>query len=258
MSIGYARAYVDRAATTSEGPIRFVAATEGRKGDGIDLRMAGARLDRFRSNPVFLYGHRYWGRDSLPIGRGEQVEVDSTPRLLIDVTFDRDDEFATTVERKYREGYMNAVSIGFEVQKWEGGKGDYWSGGVAEEWELLELSAVPVPMDAAAVVDSGRGRALTVTDMLGMLDLIDSIGAVDVPIERDANLAASLVRISDELVDQADPRLLGLAIARGLVRARAVPPTPKDVPPAPADEGINPDAARDLLAAITLLEGDPQ
>jgi hypothetical protein len=149
----YSRAYIDRDATTETGPIRFVMATEGPKGDGIDLRMDGADLRRFRANPVVGYGHCYWGRNDLPIGRAANTVVDGK-RLLTDVTFDTADEFAATVDRKYRDGFLNAVSIGFDVHEWEDGQRNT---GVATKWELFELSAVPLPMDGKAVVESGRG-----------------------------------------------------------------------------------------------------
>lgn len=149
----YSRAYVDRDATTTGGPIRFVAATEGPKGDGIDLRMGGADLRRFRANPVVGYGHCYWGRNDLPIGRADNTLVDGD-QLLMDVVFDTADEFAATVDRKYRDGFLNAVSIGFDVHEWEDGQRNTR---VATQWELFELSAVPLPMDGKAVVESGRG-----------------------------------------------------------------------------------------------------
>ena len=153
---GFSRAYIDRDATTPAGPIRFIMATEGPKGDGIDLRMAGADLRRFRANPVVGYGHCYWGRNDLPIGRASNTEVDGT-RLVADVIFDTADPFAATVDRKYRDGFLNAVSIGFDVHEWEDDSGNYRTGGVATKWELFELSAVPLPMDGNAIVESGRG-----------------------------------------------------------------------------------------------------
>lgn len=156
MSHAYARAYVLRESTEGKGPIRFVAATSGKKPDGIDLKMEGAQLDRFRSNPVILYTHQSWGRDSLPIGRASDTEVGGD-RLMMDVEFDQADDFAVKVERKYRDGFMSAVSIRFDVLKWATPKDNYWTGGTALEWELLETSAVPVPLDANALVESGRG-----------------------------------------------------------------------------------------------------
>ncbi len=179
--LAYTRAFVDWDSTTADGPIRFVGATEGEKPDGINLRMSGGRLDRYRANPIFGYGHRYHGRDSLPIGRSEKTEVDKNNRLMFDILFDRDDAFAAEVERKYRNKFMNAVSIGFSVIEWEDPKTqNYWAGGTAVDWELYELSAVPLPMDANAVVDSGRdwnsGLAIepelldAVRGLLGRLD----------------------------------------------------------------------------------------
>ncbi|MFF9146330.1 hypothetical protein ACF1BN_15865 [Streptomyces sp. NPDC014861] len=146
----YARGYVQRADGDDEAgkPLSIIAATEGRKGDGLNLTMAGARLERFESNPVVGYGHSYWGRDGLPIGRSDKTWIDGD-QLRMDLTFDQDDDFAVKVERKYRGGYLNAFSIGFDV--WNIG-----DDGVPEGWELFEVSAVPLPMDPNAIVESGR------------------------------------------------------------------------------------------------------
>jgi hypothetical protein len=135
----------------------FVAATEGVKADGIDLRMDGAKLDRYRANPVILFGHNSWGRDNLPIGRAPNVVIDGSRLLSNVVEFDPGDDFAVKVERKLRNGFLNAVSIGFEVHAWEKPGQNYWNGGVAVTWELLEISVVPVPMDHDAIMESGRG-----------------------------------------------------------------------------------------------------
>lgn len=150
----YLRGFAQRAeGDDPERPLRFIVATEGKKADGLDLRMSGLNLDRFRANPVVMYGHDYWGRESLPIGRAENIEVDG-PNLLADTIFDPDDDFAQQVERKYRNGFLNAVSVGFDVRKIDP------ETGVVDEWEMIEYSAVPVPLDPDAVVESGRQRAL--------------------------------------------------------------------------------------------------
>lgn len=151
----YMRGYVQRneegGEGEDEGPLRIVAATEGRKADGLDLRLEGGDLSRFRSNPIVGYGHDYWGRGDLPIGRADRTWVDDD-RLMMDVTFDQGDEFAREVERKYREGFLNSFSIGFNAEI------DRDTGAI-ENWELLEVSAVPMAMDSNAVVESGRGEA---------------------------------------------------------------------------------------------------
>lgn len=154
MSRLYLRGFAQRADTDdADKPLRFIVATEGKKADGLDLRMDGLNLERFRANPVVMYGHDYWGRDSLPIGRAENIAVDG-PNLMADTVFDPDDEFARRVEGKYRGGFLNAVSVGFDV------RGIDPETGVVNEWEMIEYSAVPVPLDPDAVVESGRQLAL--------------------------------------------------------------------------------------------------
>jgi hypothetical protein len=150
----YLRGYVLRADDDGDGdggegkPLTIVAATEGRKADGLNLVMDTGDLARFQANPVVGYGHSYWGRDGLPIGRADQTWIDGD-KLKMDITFDPEDDFAQTVERKYRGGFLNAFSIGFDV--W--GIDD---SGTPEGWELFEVSAVPLPMDPNALVESGR------------------------------------------------------------------------------------------------------
>lgn len=136
--------------TGEDGPLRIIAATGGRKADGLNLAMDRADLDRFESNPVVMYGHDYNGRDSLPIGRADETWIEDD-QLRMDITFDRDDEFAATVERKYRAGMMNTFSIGFDAY-------DIDEAGVPARWELHEVSAVPIPMDASAVVARDLAR----------------------------------------------------------------------------------------------------
>lgn len=161
----YLRGYVQRA-DDDQGddaagkPLTIVAATEGRKGDGLNLVMKGAELGRFQANPVVGYGHSYWGRDGLPIGRSDDTRIDGE-RLLMDIVFDQEDEFARKVERKYRAKMMNAFSIGFSVWNID-------DSGTPEGWELFEVSAVPLPMDPNAVVESGRdGQLALVRGLVG-------------------------------------------------------------------------------------------
>jgi HK97 family phage prohead protease len=221
MTVYRALGHVDRAATRGDGPLRVVMATEGRKPDGIDLRMSGAKLDRFRANPVLGYGHNYYGRGDLPIGRvtGASIVVEGS-QLSGDLEFDLGDDFAREVERKMRDGFLSAVSIGFSVTRWEDPKSSYWTGGVAEEWELSELSVVPIGMDSKALVSSGRSLGGPHGHLLRAL--VDEFGL-------DAIVTACR-RIDGDTTQE--------------------PQAPAD--PAPAAPAIDPTAARDLLAAFTI------
>lgn len=215
MTIHRALGFVDRAALTEDSPLRVVMASEGRQADGIDLRMSGADLARFRANPVLGYGHSYYGRANLPIGRVDPgtLTIDGT-QLSGAIEFDQGDEFAVEVERKMRAGYLNAVSIGFDVLQWESADDNYWRGGVATKWELAELSVVPVPMDAAALVTAGRSIS-------------------------DDEMAELVRRFTEAVRSGRGPTLL--------FEPRV---TPVQDDPEPQAQEITTDAARDLLAAF--------
>lgn len=140
MAIQFLRAYVvDRAniPQDAELPIKFIASTEGVKSDGMELRMEDWSLDRFLRHPVILYGHQYQG-DILPIGTG--VPSFEGRDLTMSVRFDSADPFAMRVRDKVLKGMMGA-SVGWE-QVLQSGK---------PRNELLEMSIVPVPLDAAAL-----------------------------------------------------------------------------------------------------------
>jgi hypothetical protein len=149
-------------------PIPFVLATEGRKADGLDLAMSNVDLERYVSNPVLMWAHEYWGRENgLPLGRVDDVRVDGD-RLRGNLVFDQDDDFARRVEGKYRNRFLNAVSVGFDAR-------DIDDAGVPGRWELYEVSAVPLPMDPNAVADDGRG-ALALARAFGALGALPDLG----------------------------------------------------------------------------------
>lgn len=201
----YLRGYVQRA-DDDQGddaagkPLTIVAATEGRKGDGLNLTMKGAELGRFDANPVVGYGHSYWGRDGLPIGRSDKTWIDGDS-LKMAVVFDQDDDFARKVERKYRAKMMNAFSIGFDVWNID-------DSGTPEGWELFEVSAVPLPMDPNAIVESGRG----------LLDIPDALTEADVAMLREltsGRAGAVLSKKNKTLVESARDALQELLDAAG-------------------------------------------
>lgn len=139
-----------------DDPLRFVIATEGRKADGIDLRMDRLDLTRYLDNPVVFNMHD-WRQ---VVGRGENVETDRD-RLLANAIFDADDELGAEIDRKYRNGFLHAVSVGFDLH----GVDD--ETGVPNRWELLEFSSVTMPLDPEALVESGRlARAFALTESL--------------------------------------------------------------------------------------------
>ncbi len=217
----YLRGVAQRAEGDDEpgGPIRFVVATEGRKADGLNLSMDGLDLDRFLANPVVMYGHDYFGRESLPIGRAESVEV-VDGQLMADTVFDMSDEFAARVDAKYRGGFLNAVSVSFDIHDMDEETGD------VSAWEMIEYSAVPVPLDPDAVAESGRLRAFEVASALAEQREGEVLSSTNKSAVEDAiGALKSLLEKADEADveddDEADDgRGMPLAVARRRLRLR--------------------------------------
>lgn len=177
----YIRAYAEQTTEADDPakPIRFVASTEGIKGDGKDLRMKDWRFARFNTHPVILWGHDYTGRQ-LPIGTGKPVVEGN--RLLMDVFYDTDDEFAMRVRAKARKG-MIAGSVGWEPTK--GGN------------ELIEFSMVPIPMDAESLpLRQMRALQDTINALTGdELERLSDTPAADPPLPTWPEVAADMAAL---------------------------------------------------------------
>jgi HK97 family phage prohead protease len=128
--------------------IKFVASDENVDRYGDIVRASGWDLANFKANPVLLFGHQ--SRD-LPIGRVSSIEV--IGKQLVAVAEFMSAELnakADAVYRMVKEGFLNAVSVGFKPTKKPNQikhpDTNEWTGGyefIAQE--LMELSVVPVP-----------------------------------------------------------------------------------------------------------------
>ena len=99
-----------KAAEGQKDIVSFVASTSNADRYGDIINQNGWSLDKYRKNPVILLNHN---ASQLPIGRGEVEVIDG--KLMVDVEFDMGDPVAAEVARKTKEGYMGAVSVGFNA-----------------------------------------------------------------------------------------------------------------------------------------------
>lgn len=155
--------------------MEFVASSPKVNRYGFALRTDGWLVDNFNANPVILWHHL----DFIPpIGRGRAVKGAS--ELTTRITWDRSDPLGARVEQKYRDGFLNAVSVGFDFVD-KGGKplGAWWNLSaeqIRDEafYDLAEVSAVPVPADASALVkQSLADMGLELVDLAGLGELGD-------------------------------------------------------------------------------------
>lgn len=205
----YLPGFVQRAADDEEdAPLRFIVATEGRKADGLNLLMSGANLDRFKLNPVVMPNHDY---SQKPIGRAENISIEKG-KLTADTIFDMGSAEGADYDRLYRNGFLNAVSIGFDISDMDAKTGD------VTEWEMIEFSAVSIPMDPSAVVESGRvlamarafdaareGKTLSAKSKSAVEQAIESLTALlpaDEPADDGRGLSVSAARLGAEHMER--------------------------------------------------------
>lgn len=143
-----------------DGELVFTASAEGTNRYGFSLNKNRWKIDNFNANPVILWMHM----DLFPpIGRG-RASIDR-PGLKTAVTFDRSDPFAVQIENKYRTGFLNAVSVGFDFVDAKGVPANRWDITPEEifndlNYDLAEVSAVPVPADPRALVRQRHALAM--------------------------------------------------------------------------------------------------
>lgn len=138
-------------AVSADGIIDFVGstATPDRIGDIVDTK--GWDLAAFKQNPVVLYAHRH---DDLPIAKAIAVGVEGNA-LKFRAQFVPAEiyPFAGVVKSLYEHGFLRAFSVGFRTTEPTTSSGVGFGERIGKA-ELLEVSAVPVPMNAEALIAS--------------------------------------------------------------------------------------------------------
>lgn len=147
---------------------RMIATTPSVDRDKDRVMPMGAQLDNFVKNPVLMYGHNYRDPWAL-IGKVGDLQVDSSGITFLPELRDpaSDSDPMTVIRALWDQKLLRAASIGFNPTKWmenEVGGRDF------VEWELLEISIVPIPANqnalrlaAKAIDDSGSGEELAIT-----------------------------------------------------------------------------------------------
>ncbi len=151
--------------------VTFIASTDDvdRYSDIID--QGSWILENYKKNPVILFNHN---SQALPIGRGNPRMENG--KLMIDVEFDTKDELGAKIARKVKDGFMNAVSVGFNPRKsiersklptehkYYGERGTYF-----QDAELLEVSVVTIPANAAAIAAKKYGLESLIEKLLTVM-----------------------------------------------------------------------------------------
>lgn len=141
------KGYVEKAEET-EGLLDASVASNGIVDrDGEAINQDGWDIKSFKKNPQLLWAHNV--REARPpIGKVTKIWFEGEGKskvMKFKAMFDMADDFAKDIWRKYKEGFLNAFSVGFIPLEREGS--------TYTKAELLEISAVPVPANPAALVE---------------------------------------------------------------------------------------------------------
>jgi HK97 family phage prohead protease len=143
---------VSRAAQDGSRVVTFCFTDGSRDRVGDSINPHGWQLSGFKANPVCLWAH---DSSSPPIGRVRRTYV-SGERLMGDIEFASAETypFADQIYRLVVDGFVNAVSVGFLPIEWKWADDDDCFGIDFLRQELLEISVVPVPANANALVQA--------------------------------------------------------------------------------------------------------
>lgn|SRR5512147_507558 len=178
---------VKQVGAESDRTLRFIGTDESEDRDGDIIKADGWQLENFNRNPVFLPFHDY---GKVPIGKAIAINKSiGSSALMFDIKFPSVEEFCSdpehpsqefklsdTIYMAYKNGYMNAVSVGFighesveredqkDIPAWQRGR-------IFTSQELLELSAVSVPSNPNALLHARSAKGVK-PDQLKMLEEI--------------------------------------------------------------------------------------
>ena len=133
-----------------ERTVEVVASKEVVDRQGDVIQISGIEVDNFVRNPVVPFAHNY---GALPVARAIGIKVEGD-ELIMKLQFPTKEvyDFGDTVFKMLKDGFLNAVSIGFIPlkQAYDETVGAF----IIEKSELLEVSIVPVPANQEALVRS--------------------------------------------------------------------------------------------------------
>jgi len=173
--------------------LQFIGSTEAQDRDGEVIKADGWDLKNYKKNPIFMWAHRYVDP---PIGRAKRVWVDrETAELKFNIEFAPPEtyEFADTIYKLYKGGFLKATSVGFFPDK-DGiieGDGEKAPRRTYTKQELLELSGVPVPSNPEALVSARDAGVITTKEFETITKPEETDDWIRIPV-RDCKVTATI------------------------------------------------------------------
>ncbi len=166
----------------------------------------GGKLENFLKNPMLLWGHNYrepWA----VIGKATDIthnidRIEITPQLREPAN---DSDPQVIIRSLWESGLVRAASIGFMPLKYEeNDQGGY----DFTEWELLEVSLVPVPANQEALRLAVKGLGGDV-DMPRLIEEVKAVIAETIIEEIDKAIGDAVTGIIVNKALEDEPEYLG-------------------------------------------------
>lgn len=120
------------------------------------------KLANYEKNPVILWAHNY---DQPPVAKALWSKADKTG-LIQKIQFAKT-AFANDIFELYSEGFMNAFSVGFMSNR------DEADSNILRNCELLEVSCVPVPCNANALMARAASGLIRSAEALAFVKTLE-------------------------------------------------------------------------------------
>jgi hypothetical protein len=142
--------HIEKATKLAEGEVEFVVSTNAWDSHGERIDVDGIDLKDYKKNPVILWAHDGF---NLPIGKTTKIWKENG-KLMARAQFYMKDEFPRKVYNYIIDGFLNAASIGGQVQEWAA-DGLTIKGLLMKEWSVVPLPANQEALVASKSMDGG-------------------------------------------------------------------------------------------------------
>ncbi len=136
-----------------ERVLEFIGSTELPDRDNEVIKASAWKFEQYVKNPVVQWAHNY---SEPPIGRTLSIRQNQKKETIFEIEFAEKEtyEFADTIFKLCKGGFLSATSVGFIPVEWQDGKKDTEPRRIYAKVELLEISIVPVPANPDALISA--------------------------------------------------------------------------------------------------------
>jgi HK97 family phage prohead protease len=160
------RKVITTAVKSVEGKDRvldFIGSTEVPDRDGEVIKSSAWQVDRYVKNPVVQWAHNY---DQPPIGKTLSIKQTKKGETIFEIEFAPPEtyDFADTIFKLCKGGFLNATSVGFIPIEYDQGKKAGDPSRTYSKVELLEISIVPVPANPEALIQARDASVISLKE----------------------------------------------------------------------------------------------